>query len=217
VLPPVFPPWPLAAALLAGAAPHAAGAVGGALGGQAAASAGAGGAAGAGTAAGGPMLASGSLAGKLVAGCLLAFGVGVGCVALNRPTPHSAHPHASAEPLRRGAAAPAPVEHSLSSAAAGSLRGPAAPATGPPPSTRLTRRVASIREFRPEQAAGAAAVPVPTGGLAARTAAARTAAAGTTSAGTTVAGTGAAPSSFAPLDGARAAAPSAAQREFGPG
>jgi DNA-directed RNA polymerase specialized sigma24 family protein len=210
VLPPVFPPWPLAAALLAGAGAQAGGAAGGALGASGAAGAGAGGAAGAGTAAGGPMLASGSLAGKLVAGCLLAFGVGVGCVALNRPPGHAGRAHVTAVPPRRGTPTLlGPVDRSASAAAATAVGGAAHPVAGPQASTRPARSAASVREFRPEQAAGAAPAATPTGRPAARIASAPSSTAHT--AATAAGGGGAA------WTATRAGAVTAAQREFGAG
>jgi RNA polymerase sigma factor (sigma-70 family) len=153
VLPPVLPPWPLAAAVLAGAGTHAAGGVGGALG--ASGAAGAGGAAGA-AAGGGPLLAGGSLAAKLAAGCLFAFGVGAGCVALTAGRAHHhglAPPRASAGPPRPATATPA--------AAARHAPG-ATPPQGASPATRPALHgqprpaLATVREFRPEQPVAAA-------------------------------------------------------------
>jgi RNA polymerase sigma factor (sigma-70 family) len=134
-LPPVLAPWGVAAGAIArvgetghgagsaagssaggaGAGAHAGGAVGGTLtssGAGAAAGAGAG-AAGAGAGSGmGWLLASGGLTAKLAAGCLLAVGLGAGCIALGvgesaptqRPT-HSAHEHAAGH-LARAASKP---------------------------------------------------------------------------------------------------------------
>jgi DNA-directed RNA polymerase specialized sigma24 family protein len=84
-LPPVLPPWPLTAALLGGAVAQAGPGTAGAL---SASGAGAGGGV-----AGGSWLAGGPLAAKLAAGCLLALGVGVGCVALGGGPDHGRQAH----------------------------------------------------------------------------------------------------------------------------
>src|SRR5438270_1609333 len=158
-LPPVFPPSPLAAAVLAGAGTQAGSAAGGALG---AASAAGGGAAGSGgTAGGGWMLAGGSLGAKLAAG-LLALGVGVGCVALNPAPDHGRSPAGRRGPAR----APRLDASALAGAAMASRprslrsrRGVAAPAprarTLKPP-----RPTTGLREFGPERER-AAGTPVP--------------------------------------------------------
>jgi hypothetical protein len=152
-LPPVFPPWPLAAAVLAGAGSQAGTGVGGALSASGAASAG--GTAGAGGAAGGSwLLAGGPLGAKLAAGCLLAIGVGVGCVALG------AGPDRGREGVRRRGSVGA--ARLLSPTPAGR---PAAPALGagrsslggarararPLPVGSTAPRDTIVREFGPEQ------------------------------------------------------------------
>jgi DNA-directed RNA polymerase specialized sigma24 family protein len=85
-LPPVFAPWPLTAALLGGAAAQAGPGAAGAL--STSGAAGAGGVAGAGSGVAGGSWLAGPLAAKLGAGCLLALGVGVGCVALSGGSGH---------------------------------------------------------------------------------------------------------------------------------
>jgi DNA-directed RNA polymerase specialized sigma24 family protein len=149
-LPPVFPPWPLAAAVLAGAGTQAGTGVGGAL--SASGAAGAGGTAGA--AGGSWLLAGGPLGAKLAAGCLLAIGVGVGCVALG------AGPDRGREGVHlRGSVR---VERLLSPTLAGR---PAAPALGagrasssgvrararPLPVGSTAPPDTIVREFGPEQ------------------------------------------------------------------
>jgi RNA polymerase sigma factor (sigma-70 family) len=129
-LPPVLLPWGLGAGALARASGHAhaiigahpgsgAGAqAGGGLGGAMAApgAVGAGGAAGVGGAAGGSwLLAGGSLGTKLAVGCVLALGVGAGCVAL---TDRPAHPRA---PLQKHEGARAPGAGQARSAAAADI------------------------------------------------------------------------------------------------
>lgn len=160
VFPPVFPPWPLAAAVLAGAGTQTGPAVGGAL--SASGAAGAGGVAGAGGAAGGSWVLGGSLGAKLAAGCLLALGVG--CVALGAARDHGrggAHPRGSP-----------PAAHLYRSAlAAGTpalLTGRVSPKSGPAQARALPLRPPSPaapvnREFAPEQASA----PVPSASAAA--------------------------------------------------
>ncbi|HEY2398402.1 MAG TPA: sigma-70 family RNA polymerase sigma factor [Solirubrobacteraceae bacterium] len=158
VLPPVLPPWPLAASVLAGAGTHAGGGIGGALGSSGSAGAGgAGGAAGAGAAAGGgPMFAAGSLAAKLAAGCVLAVGVGVSCVALYPG--HAQHrrgepARASERERRPGPARLARIVTSSNRSAGASFAG-APSLTRQPPHSASQRPVATIREFRLEQPGG---------------------------------------------------------------
>jgi hypothetical protein len=149
VLPPVFPPWPLAVPLLAGAAAPAGPGVGGAL--SASGAAGAGG----GAAGGSSMLAGGTLAAKLAAGCLLAVGVGVGCVSLNAGLEHRHRPG------RR----PAHPEHVIMAIFAGASTERAAGAarltrdSTSAPSRASTRRPLAAAgtlslEFGPEQGVG---------------------------------------------------------------
>jgi len=179
-LPPVVLPWGLGAAVLAraGEGLHAAAAGGGAGGGAASGSgaaggggasasvqagrglggalstSGAAGAAGAGGAAGGGwLLGAGPLGAKLAVGCLLALGVGAGCVALEdgqhaREPRHGRHHRGPADGASATTAAAdqlgdlAGVGQPLSAAA----RGNAGSATPLTPSARASR------EFGPEQA-----------------------------------------------------------------
>jgi DNA-directed RNA polymerase specialized sigma24 family protein len=152
VLPPVLTPWPLGAAVLTGAGTQAGGGLGGALG--ASGVGGVGGTAGV-SAGGGPILLGGSLAAKLAAGCLLAFGVGG--VALSAAGGPAAAPGLSRAPpgaLRRGNTTPAPVASIAAHRAAIASLHRASPARRPVRGPRQVS-IASIREFRPEQAAGA--------------------------------------------------------------
>jgi DNA-directed RNA polymerase specialized sigma24 family protein len=156
VLPPVLPPWPLAAAVLGGAGTQAVGSAGGTVG--ASGAAGTGGAASAGgagaAAAGAPMLAGGSLAAKLVAGCLLALGAGVGCVALTSARAHDggpARPHASGGP-RPIATVPSATAPRSAAPRAAMTSAPGANAARPPLGGHSHAALATIREFRPEQA-----------------------------------------------------------------
>jgi DNA-directed RNA polymerase specialized sigma24 family protein len=149
VLPPVFGPWPLTAALLGGAAAQAGP---GAL--SASGAAGAGGAAGVGGgAAGGSWLAGGPLAAKLAAGCLLALGVGVGCVALNANPDHGRPAHrrapAGGEPVATATFAGAPTRRSLAGAGGSRKRMPSQ-SVAPAPRAQAARRTLT-REFGPEQ------------------------------------------------------------------
>jgi RNA polymerase sigma factor (sigma-70 family) len=174
VLPPVLLPWGLGADAVARAVAHAGGAgagagAGGGVGGASAGGAGAGaqlgpaaagaaplsGVAGAGGAAGGGwLLAGGTFAGKLAAGCLLALGMGAGCLALSGVPDHSrgpAHEHgvvrvarvshatlASDVPLAGYRLAAAPTQ--TRAADTGTTSGTPAPAAK------------ASREFGPEQA-----------------------------------------------------------------
>ena len=175
VLPPVLLPWGQAAGALlrsgahghggaglgahAGAGAQAGGGVGGAIAGPGAVSIG--GAAGVGGAAGSSwLLAGGSLGTKLAVGCLLALGLGAGCVALTRgPTRQRApiHRHDSARasragaPARAGDAALALGEDRL----AGGLHGSAASASraGSASAAALTPAARAAREFGLERPA----------------------------------------------------------------
>jgi DNA-directed RNA polymerase specialized sigma24 family protein len=162
-LPPVFLPWGLGAAVLAGVGEGAvsggsgcAGAAGGGLqagggiGGAAAsgaAGAGAGGAAG-----GGWLLGAGSLGGKLAVGCLLALGMGAGCVAIDSGAPAAAHGRARhPAPRPSSSVRGAYGDGAARVAAAGAVRAPAA--AGADGARRvLTPGARAIREFGPEQA-----------------------------------------------------------------
>lgn len=251
VLPPVLLPWGLGAGVLAkvGAAGHAGAGIGAQAGGGAGAGAGApagvaaagglsaAGAAGVGGAAGSSwLLAGGPLGAKLAVGCLLALGVGAGCVELS--IGHSAsrahlHGNHSARAVRRGAPTGLDGAGDASLTAAGPAgigsaganddgfaRGVSASATALTPADRASR------EFGPEQWLGAAGARSTTSGggqaTAARSAsagseqdsAAPAHAGGPSSAGVASATTGAraAASSAAASSGAEG---SAAQREFG--
>ena len=195
----------------AGAAPAGAGA--GAL---SASGVAAGGAAG-----GGWWLAGGPLGAKLAVGCLLALGVGAGCVALegrsvrpHAPMPrHLARGHAASAPGRRagGELASAP-----SRAFAQAPRTAGSRAAGANAAAAIAPAAAASREFGPERAAK----PAPKGVSPAATVAAVTARApsgASTSGGST---NGAEFSRASSASSAAAAAPSsapAAQREFAPG
>jgi DNA-directed RNA polymerase specialized sigma24 family protein len=168
-LPPVLLPWGLGAGALAraGGHVHASAIVGAHPGAGAGAQAGggamaasgavsAGGAAGVGGAAGGSwLLAGGSLGTKLAVGCVLALGVGAGCVALTDPTAHQRAPlqrhqgaHASPAGQARGAEA-ADVAlgegRLVPGLGGGRLSGAAHGGSGSPPS--LTPSARAAREF----------------------------------------------------------------------
>jgi DNA-directed RNA polymerase specialized sigma24 family protein len=195
-LPPVFPPWPLAASLLAGAAAQAGPGTAGTL--CASGAAGAGGAAGPGGGAAGGSWLVGPLAGKLAAGCLLALGVGIGCVALRAGPGHGRHAH------RRTPVRGEPVVTAIfSGASTGRAAAGARPSPNPSPLDRSSSSSAAAsagtltREFGPEQGVRARSVAA----VAARAQAARSVA--------TVAGRAQAARSTPSASGA--------QREFGPG
>jgi DNA-directed RNA polymerase specialized sigma24 family protein len=217
VLPPVLLPWGLGAGVLAraGASGHVGAHIGAHSGAGAQAGAGVGGgvaasgAVGAGGAAGGGwLLAGGPLGAKLAVGCLIALGVGAGCVAItagpglrspSHPRSHSAHAAGRGtggqEAGGRGLSA-----DRLAAGLPGAPERYTAPAGAAP---RLTSAERAVREFGPERATG----PVeqrsssPTASLAANRA-------------PTVARAPSASASTA----ARASAPaSAAEREFGIG
>jgi len=243
VLPPVFLPWGLGASVLAhalegahaggaaGAAggagagvPAAGGASGAASTGGAASGAGAGvsaasGAAGVGGAAGGGwLLTGGPLSAKLAVGCLLALGVGAGCIALEgrHRGPASGH--------RRHSARRSGVGAGEGTLAAGAVLSRSAAAGGSGVTAALTPRTRASREFGPERAlasGGAGAV----AGAAPRALSARSASSGSGSSGTVggSAGVGSSSSEAQDSPGGQASAPSstadsaAAQREFAPG
>ncbi len=192
-LPPVFLPWGLGAAALARVAEsaHAGGAAaaggataGGAAGGGAAGGATGGGATGGGAAASGSMAAgaagaggaagggwligAGPLGAKLAVGCLLALGVGAGCVALGGVHPAREHRRGRSHASRGdGVGAPIPAADQLGYLAAG---------LGPPASSSANRNDSAAaaltpssrasREFGPEQALASAAAAPTTGGAA---------------------------------------------------
>jgi DNA-directed RNA polymerase specialized sigma24 family protein len=160
VLPPVLLPWGLGAGALGRAGAHAGGASAGAAAGAGGAvslsgAAGAGGAAG-----GGWLLAGGTFAGKLAAGCLLALSVGAGCLALSGIPDRSGaatHRHGAVRVARvshAGSVSPAPiigyqvVGSTLAQprAASGDVGARAASASA------LAPAAGASREFGPEQA-----------------------------------------------------------------
>jgi hypothetical protein len=143
VLPPVLTPLWIGGGSLAAA---------GSAGSSCAGAAGTGGAAGA----GGGWLGA-PLAAKLAAGCLLAVGVGAGCVAL---VPHRGVLGGSAPPIAHGRVA-ARIASAASSEIHASRRAalPRAPSPQPPASSGLaaakpTQPAQAGREFTPEQASG---------------------------------------------------------------
>jgi DNA-directed RNA polymerase specialized sigma24 family protein len=244
-LPPVLLPWGLGAGALlragahggAGLGAHAgAGAQAGAEGGaQAGAGIGgamsapgvvsAGGVAGAGGAAGGSwLLAGGPLGAKLAVGCLLALGVGAGCVALTEgPLQRPAHTRHSARALRsdapaRAAAITALNEDRLAGALGASRQADVARA-GRSSAAGLTPAARAAREFGLERGAspgGAQAVSTGDGqALTARQASAGSSAAALTSAGAPATAPASAPASRS-TSAARAGG-SPAEREFGIG
>jgi DNA-directed RNA polymerase specialized sigma24 family protein len=166
-LPPMLLPGGLGAGVLARVAEgaHASGQAGvagaGGAAGNGAAALSASGAAGAGGAAGGGwMLGAGPLAGKLAVGCLLALGVGAGCVALDagRLAHGSRHRHHSASRLSASAAGAAGADRPIGPTG-GIGQSPAAGARGDGASS-LARSARASREFGPERAltSGAAGV-----------------------------------------------------------
>jgi len=228
VLPPVLLPWGLGAGAGAGVGVGATGGAGagaqagsgiaGAMtvSGAAGAGAGAGGAAG-----GGWLLAGGSLSVKLAAGCLLALGVGAGCVELGAGSARRvAPPHARASdrpgPQDAGGVPPGDI----------SVAGGAPPPPGPAPApggavsttSTLSPAARAVREFGPEQAPAPAASPLRSSIAASRGArVARSTARGLGSPGVVdPAPAGVRSLSVAPAGASRGAAPGA-QREFAPG
>jgi DNA-directed RNA polymerase specialized sigma24 family protein len=212
-LPPVFLPWGLGAAALAGGGARVGaeatrtGAGAGALSASGAAGAGAG----AGGAAGGGWLLAGGA--KLAAGCVLALSLGAGCVALESEA-HRHHSPAHAHAAVRVASARPIATPGQAQAGTGSLSTPA-PGAGAGASS-LTPAAHASREFGPERALAGAP------GQAASSAAPRSpiarSASSSRSAGTAPAE---APSSVRAgqptAAGASAAHPSAAEHEFSPG
>ena len=236
VLPPVFVPGGIGAAVLsragdgagaaaahAGAASSTAGALGGAAG------------AGAGGAGGGWILASGPLGAKLAAGCLLALGVGAGCVGiggvvLHDDGHHTAHHRTHAQAAVRAAGPPA-GDDSIPAAAtvaagsptAGSGAGRAASSTA---AGSVGGREQAAHEFGPEQGlAGGSAASHSGGGSSQRASAASAGSARATGGGSSLAaaeaeaGAAGTPSGTstaqpAPSGGAQ---PTQAAREFSPG
>jgi RNA polymerase sigma factor (sigma-70 family) len=190
------------------AAPTAAGLAGGALSGS--------GVAGLGAAGGGWWLAGG-VGAKLAVGCLLALGVGAGCVALDGSS-HGAHGparHRHARARATSATSSARTRASGGPSAAATLaatRGASSPAAENAPTVAPAARAG--REFGPEQASTAGAEGVAaarrTAKVAAHVASARSSPATGSAAATQAT---AAPSG----GGASSGSQSAAQREFAPG
>jgi RNA polymerase sigma factor (sigma-70 family) len=155
-LPPVLLPWGLGAGALAlaGEGAQVGRGIGGAVSGSGAA--GAAGVAGAGGAAGGGwLLTGGPLGAKLAVGCLLALGVGAGCVALEADpgrarTPHDRHDFAR---LVRTRASGAPAAAFAGSASGASVSATAGVGARPSSTAALTPLGKASREFGPEQAA----------------------------------------------------------------
>ena len=179
-LPPVFIPWGLGAGILVRAAKavHTGGAAGAASGGAGGAGGGAAGgggtaaglqagrglggalsasgAAGAGGAAGGGwLIGAGPLGAKLAAGCLLALGVGAGCIALDggdrAPAPRHSQRRASRSAV--DATVRTPAAYQLAYLGPGARRSLAAGAgVGIASAPALTAATRASREFGPEQA-----------------------------------------------------------------
>jgi DNA-directed RNA polymerase specialized sigma24 family protein len=168
VLPPVLLPWGLGAGALAraGASGHAGAHIGAhsGAGAQAGAGVAASGAVGAGGAAGGSwLLAGGPLGAKLAVGCVIALGVGAGCVAISdgpgslSPSHHHGH---SAHAARSGTGAGGDgggtrAAGRLSARSPGVPGGQLATPTGSAP--RLTSAQRAVREFGPERASASSA------------------------------------------------------------
>ena len=205
-LPPVALPWPGAAlGALAGFVQRLRAAAGHLLGRGAGGMRGSG-AAGASGAGGGLALAGGPVGGKLAIGCLMAIGLGAGCIGLgarSRPAPVRGH----AQVLRSSARGPS--AHGPASAAGAAALSPAEARAGVPAAPPGGARSASsaAREFGPERLI-AQAVPAP--GPALRP----PVSAGSARAKPARAGTGSPMAVAAALGTPRAAR--AAQREFAP-
>jgi DNA-directed RNA polymerase specialized sigma24 family protein len=232
-LPPVFVPGGISAAILAsvgdgvhaGAAMRAAGGgsgaglqasrgVGGAV--SATGAAGAGGAAG-----GGWLVGAGPFGAKLAVGCLLALGVGAGCVALQGEhragTPHRGrHP---ASRLRAGASERSRSTDDLAAAADVAGTSVRAPARSPGP-TALTPAARVSREFGPEQASAPESAGATTASAAGARQTARTAAARSAQPAAGPSGSEGASAAGGDSQARVASSPSesvAAEREFSPG
>jgi DNA-directed RNA polymerase specialized sigma24 family protein len=181
VLPPAFLPSGPCAAVLAGGGARAAAGAGAGVRASGAGASGAGGhcaavqaggavgamsaTAGAGGAGGGWLLAGGPLGAKLAVGCLLALGVGAGCVALNAGLGHASPPAHRRDWIRGlnvrrstlGSATGSPPiggrEGRPRSSASRRIRGRAAAAA------EFAATGAAAREFRPEQAQASPSAP----------------------------------------------------------
>jgi DNA-directed RNA polymerase specialized sigma24 family protein len=239
-LPPVLLPWGVAAAALvrAGEGLHAGAAAGGAgsgaignggVGGTGSA-AGAGavsasGAAGAGGVAGGGWLVgAGPLGAKLAVGCLLALGVGAGCVALDVGEPAHAYRHGHDHIARAGASARAADSAQLDGLAPSIGDRSASDASVNDSSATLTPSARASREFGPQAlSSGGSALARVAGGrvTVASSASSRSRSAGSSS------GEAAGGKASASREGGGEAAPAApssssggsaaAEREFSPG
>ncbi len=125
---------------------------GAALGGAASAS----GAAGAGVAGGGWLFAGGGAAAKLAVGCVLALGIGAGCVAL---TIHASGARSVARRAHASAKRAAPAAAPDARPGPGGLNAGPGPALASPagrtPAPALSAAAEASREFGPEQAGGA--------------------------------------------------------------
>jgi DNA-directed RNA polymerase specialized sigma24 family protein len=239
-LPPVLLPWGVGAAALvrAGEGLHAGGAAGGAGSGAVgnggvagtggAAGAGvvsASGAAGAGGAAGGGWLfGAGPLGAKLAAGCLLALGVGAGCVALDASQPAHANRHGRGRIARAGASARAADSAQLDGLGQ-SIGDPTASdaSAANDPSAVLTPSARASREFGPQAlSSGGSALAHVAGG---RARVASSMSSGSGAAGSSADGSARGKTSASRAEdgeGAPAESPSsgdsaAAEREFSPG
>jgi DNA-directed RNA polymerase specialized sigma24 family protein len=161
-VPPVFLPWGLGAAVLArvGHGAHVGTAAGAASGGtlSASASGAVGAGAGAGGAAGGGwLLAGGPVGAKLAIGCVLALGVGAGCMALNvgsdRPRSPVHRGHAARTSGAGVRAHAPPIGYQASDLATGARRsGIASVSSRATATVPLTPGGRASREFGPEQA-----------------------------------------------------------------
>jgi DNA-directed RNA polymerase specialized sigma24 family protein len=230
-LPPVLLPWGIGAAALvrAGQGLHGGAAAGGAGGGAAGGGAGAAGggagavaasgAAGAGGAAGGGwLMGAGPLGAKLAVGCLLALGVGAGCVALGTAPPAREQRHVRHRPSAVHVSAHVASASSVVASLGGAARSLAPGAARSAPA--LTLPVRASREFGPQalasgSSASAQASAARTSIARAGSTGARSSASGGVSAGSSVGGGAAATGNAAlappPSDSA------AADREFAPG
>jgi RNA polymerase sigma factor (sigma-70 family) len=180
VLPPVVLPGTLTAAILArageraGAAAVHSGAAGGTAGSGLLGGSGAAGASGAGS---GWILAGSPLGAKLAAGCVLALGVGAGCVGLGgevlRPHNLSGHAHRRTAVLARRLTTPALNTQSPPVASPGSSAQLSADSSSTAERAAGSGRARAAREFGPEQAlSGGSVTPAATSGSADRASAA---------------------------------------------
>jgi RNA polymerase sigma factor (sigma-70 family) len=187
-----------------GASSGAGGSLGSGLGGSALTASGAA----AGGAAGGGWWLAGPLGAKLAVGCLLALGVGAGCVALDAQSGHvrepHRRPHAHRAALARAAQSGAAGAGSLS----GSSTHPRVQAATGAPAAPVAASARAEREFGPERSArsATAAAAAAQGGATSPTASAASSRSRTS-----------APTATGPDGGASSSGVPAAQREFAPG